>query len=270
MLEPTISCPRCHTEIKLTESLAAPMVEATRLHFEQEIARKDREIETREVEVIAQKRAVADAQRKIEEQVGARLQTERVTIAAEEAKKAKDAVSLETGQRAKELADLQAIVDDQNIKLAVAQNAQAEVMRRQRALDDEKRELELTIETRLQSSVAEVRQKAKVEAEDGMKLKVFEKEEQIASMQRQIEELRRRAEQGSQQLQGEVLELHLEAILRERFPLDTIEPVGKGEFGGDILHRVFSMGGQVCGTILWESKRTKNWSDGWLSKLRNE
>lgn len=200
MLEPTISCPRCHTEIKLTESLAAPMVEATRLHFEQEIARKDREIETREVEVIAQKRAVADAQRKIEEQVGARLQTERVTIAAEEAKKAKDAVSLETGQRAKELADLQAIVDDQNIKLAVAQNAQAEVMRRQRALDDEKRELELTIETRLQSSVAEVRQKAKVEAEDGMKLKVFEKEEQIASMQRQIEELRRRAEQGSQQL----------------------------------------------------------------------
>lgn len=78
------------------------------------------------------------------------------------------------------------------------------------------------------------------------------------------------AEQGSQQLQGEVQELHLESILRAKFPRDNIEPVPKGEYGGDILHRVLGPTGQVCGTILWESKRTKNWSDGWLSKLRED
>jgi hypothetical protein len=89
-------------------------------------------------------------------------------------------------------------------------------------------------------------------------------------MQKQIEELRRRAEQGSQQLQGEVQELVLEDLLSTKFPHDTIEPVPKGEHGGDILQRVCGPLGQPCGTILWESKRTKNWSDGWLSKLRDD
>jgi hypothetical protein len=89
-------------------------------------------------------------------------------------------------------------------------------------------------------------------------------------MQKQIEELKRKAEQGSQQLQGEVLELRLEALLGEKFPHDLIEPVPKGEHGGDILHRVMTPTGVACGTILWESKRTKNWSDGWLPKLRED
>ena len=89
-------------------------------------------------------------------------------------------------------------------------------------------------------------------------------------MQRKIEELKRKAEQGSQQLQGEALELELETTLRAKFPLDSIEPVGKGEFGGDIIQRVVGPSGQVCGAILWESKSTKNWSDGWLAKLRSD
>jgi len=92
----------------------------------------------------------------------------------------------------------------------------------------------------------------------------MEKEQTIAAMQKQIEDLKRRAEQGSQQLQGEVLELELENLLRAKFPFDSIEPVAKGEFGGDVLQRVVSQGGQASGSILWESKRTKNWSDGWL------
>jgi len=79
-----------------------------------------------------------------------------------------------------------------------------------------------------------------------------------------------KAEQGSQQLQGEVQELELENLLSLKFPYDTIEPVDKGEFGGDVLQRVAGSGGQPSGTILWESKRTKNWSDGWLVKLRGD
>jgi hypothetical protein len=89
-------------------------------------------------------------------------------------------------------------------------------------------------------------------------------------MQRQIEDLKRKAEQGSQQLQGEVLELELEAALRANFPHDAIEPVGKGEFGGDVVQRVITPMGQACGALLWETKRTKNWTDGWLAKLRTD
>ena len=131
-------------------------------------------------------------------------------------------------------------------------------------------EMDLTIEKKVQGSLAAVREKAKHDAEEGLKLRVLEKEEQIASMQRQIEDLKRKAEQGSQQLQGEVQELELEATLRSKFPHDLIEPVPKGEFGGDVLQRVMGPFGQPCGTILWESKRTKNWADGWLTKLRDD
>ena len=121
---------------------------------------------------------------------------------------------------------------------------------------------------RFKNSLSAVRDKAKAEVEERLKSKVAEKEAQISGMKRQIEELRRKAEQGSQQLQGEALELELESLLRDRFPRDLFEPVPKGEFGGDIIHRVFGRAGQRCGTILWESKRTKTWSDSWLSKLR--
>jgi len=126
----------------------------------------------------------------------------------------------------------------------------------------------LTIETKVSESVAAIRRKAKEEAENASMLKIAEREEQIAGMARQIAELKRRAEQGSQQLQGEVLELQLESLLRQKFPHDLIVPVAKGEFGGDALQRVIGPSGKTCGTILWETKRTKNWSDSWLPKLR--
>src|SRR5207247_8140923 len=71
-------------------------------------------------------------------------------------------------------------------------------------------------------------------------------------------------------LQGEVQELELESQLSQAFPRDRIEPVAKGEHGGDVLHRVAGPNGQECGTILWESKRTRNWTDGWLAKLRDD
>ncbi|MDN5836234.1 MAG: DUF2130 domain-containing protein, partial [Nitrosospira sp.] len=114
---------------------------------------------------------------------------------------------------------------------------QAELIKKQRELDDARRELELTVEKRVQDGLIEVRAQARREAEDGLKLKVMEKDQTIASMQQKIEELKRRAEQGSQQLQGEVQELALENLLRSKFPSDAIEPVPKGDYGGDVLHR---------------------------------
>ena len=111
---------------------------------------------------------------------------------------------------------------------------------------------------------------AKREAEEAERLKVAERDQKIASMQRTIEELQRKAEQGSQQTQGEVQELELESLLRSKFLYDTIEPVPKGDYGGDVLHRVVSQSGVACGTILWESKRTKNWGPSWLAKLRED
>jgi hypothetical protein len=85
-----------------------------------------------------------------------------------------------------------------------------------------------------------------------------------------LDETRRKAEQGSQQIQGEVLETTLEDLLRQQFPFDEITPVPKGVHGGDVVQTVRDASGTVCGIILWESKRTKTWSDGWLPKLRDD
>lgn len=274
MNELTISCPKCKADIPLTESLAAPLLEVTRQKYELQLSAKDEAIAKREQGIREKEREVADAKRTLDaqvtDQVTQQLKSERTRVAAEEAKKAKLATAAELDAKTRELSDLQVVLNSREQKLAEAQKAQAELIRKQRELDDAKRELELTIETRVQGSLTEVRTQARREAEDGLKLKVMEKDQTIASMQQKIEELKQKAEQGSQQLQGEVQELELENLLRTKFPFDSIEPVPKGEFGGDALHRVISPSGQLSGTILWESKRTKNWSDGWLVKLRED
>ena len=274
MTEPTIICPNCKLEIKLTESLAAPLLESTRRQFEQQLAQKDSDIAQREQAMRDREKQLAEAKqtldRQVAEQVAAQLKLDRERIIAEESNKAKLAAATDLEQKARQVADLQEVLKSREAKLAEAQQAQAELLKKQRELDDAKRELDLTVEKRVQAGLNATRDQARKEAEDEQRLKIAEKEQTITAMQKQIADLKRRAEQGSQQLQGEVQELDLENLLRSRFPFDLIEPVPKGEFGGDVLQRVVAAGGQVCGTILWESKRTKHWTDSWLVKLRED
>ena len=274
MTDPTITCPHCHTVIRLTESLAAPLIAATRHQYELQLQEMDEVVAKREQGIRERERQLVDAKRKhddqVADQVAAQLKTERARVVDEEGKKARLALSAELEGKARELSELNVVLKVRDEKLAEAQKAQADLIKKQRELDDAKRELELTVEKRVQDGLNDVRAAAKREAEDGLKLKVAEKDQTITSMQQTIEELKRKAEQGSQQLQGEVQELELENLLRAKFPFDSIEPVAKGEFGGDVLQRVVSQSGQPCGSIIWESKRTKNWSDGWLTKLRED
>lgn len=234
MDDPTIKCPKCGAEIKLTESLAAPLLESTRAQFEQQ------------------------------------LNDQRTLVAEEEAKKARRAVAIELDEKNRNVNELQEVLKERECKLIEAQKSQAEVLRKQRELDDAIREADLKVEKRVQESLVDVRNKAKLEVDDELKLKVVEKEQTILSMQRQIEELKRRAEQGSQQLQGEAQEIELESQLRRAFPFDSIDPVPKGEHGVDIVHGIRATNGQKCGMIVWEAKRTKNWNDNWLAKVRDD
>lgn len=270
MAEPTVVCPQCKTEIKLTESLAAPLLESVRRDYEQRLSQKDADMVKREKALSERAEFLEKAKQSLDQQVEQKLQLERTRIAAQEAQKAKLALGNDIEQKAKEIGILQEILKQRDAKLAEAQKAQAELIRKERELDDAKRELDLTVEKRVQADLLNEREKAKKEAEEELKLKVMEKDQTITAMQKQIEDLKRRAEQGSQQLQGEVQEMELESLLSIKFPRDTIRPVPKGEFGGDVLQRVIGPLNQTCGTILWECKRTKNWSDGWLSKLRED
>ena len=270
MIEPTITCPSCQSEIKLTESLAGPLIEQTKKQFAQQLTAKDRQIEQAEQALTVEKQKVEKEREGIEATVAKRLDEQRAQIALEEAARAKRAVELDVQGKDRELAELNDLLKARDEKLAKAQAQEAEFLKKQRELEEKARELDLTVQRQVNEALGGVREQAVRDAEDAAALKVKERDTQIASMQQKIDELKRKAEQGSQQLQGEAQELVIEDALRARFPLDLIEPVGKGEFGGDVLQRVVNTSGQVCGSILWESKRTKAWSDGWLTKLKGD
>ena len=270
MMEPTIVCPKCKHEIKLTESLAAPLLESARLEYEKRLAEKEAESVRRESLLHAREVALSQAKASLDDQVAEKLRVERVRIAAEEGKKARLTLATDLDQKVKEIADLQDVLKSRDSKLAEAQKVQVDLIRKQRELDDAKREMDLNVEKRVQAGLGATREQARKEAEESLYLRLMEKDQTISAMKKQLEEAQRRAEQGSQQLQGEVQELELESLLRAKFPRDSIEPVPKGEYGGDIIQRVVGPMGQPCGAILWECKRTKNWSDGWLAKLRED
>ena len=263
MNEPTITCPNCKTEIKLTESLAAPLVESTRRQFEERLKKQEQEISAREAAVKKELEA-------IEAQVAAKLKSERVAIVAVEAKKAREAVSDELLKAQQEKMATEELLENRNRKLAEAQKIEIELRRDRQNLQDEKEQFEVTKQRALDEERAKIREAAQKDADEQSRLKLAEKEKTIGDLQTKLQEALRKAEQGSQQLQGEVSELELEGLLRLNFPTDLIEPVAKGEFGGDVLQRVVGPLGQSCGSILWESKRTKNWADGWLPKLRED
>jgi len=270
MNEPTITCPSCKSDIKLTESLAGPLVEQTRRAFIQQLNEKDQLVAEAKAEVVAEKKRVEQERQAIDTTVAARLDEARKQIAADEAERAKRVVAADIEERERKFAELQEMLASRDAKLKLAQTAEAEMLKKQRELDDRLREIDLTVQRQVNAGLEAVRANAKLEAEEALSLKVKERDTQIASMQQKIEELKKKAEQGSQQLQGEAQELMLEDALRAKFPFDQIEPVGKGEFGGDVLQRVVNGAGQVCGSILWETKRTRTWSDGWLTKLKGD
>jgi hypothetical protein len=208
----------------------------------------------------------ADIERDIEFKVLEKAQEIRVQEAAKAKQFVVDDFAREQGiavQARQEAEQLRA-------KLAEAQKAQAEALRKERELDDRERELELTVERRIGEGVGAARDAARRDADEANRLKLLEKDTLLESMQKKVEELNQKITQGSQQMQGEVQELDLQAKLTAAFPFDSITEVAKGVNGADCSQVVASSTGAHCGLILWESKRTKNWSDGWLPKLRED
>jgi DNA repair exonuclease SbcCD ATPase subunit len=159
--EPHVVCPNCSHPIPLTESLAAPLLEAARKDFRDQLAAKDSEFSRKADELRRQQEDLALARESIEDQITQRLKSERSLISAAEAKKAKEIVGAELQASKAQLAEAKELLEQNNAKLAEAQQAQADLLRKQRELDEQKRELELTIEKRVQATQSEILIKAR-------------------------------------------------------------------------------------------------------------
>jgi hypothetical protein len=162
-------------------------------------------------------------------------------------------------------------------KLRLAREKELEFLRREESLKVKEEEMELAFQRKMQEQRNElVEQIRKQEAEKNSikdtehQLRLKELEKQLDDQKKLAEEMKRKAEQGSMQLQGEVQELILEELLRSNFPFDLIEEVGKGVRGADCVQVVRNQFGQECGKIIYESKRTKDFGGDWIEKLKKD
>ena len=245
MSEQNTKCPYCKKEFSLDDTVSSRIeasVKNAKAEYEAEL-----EKQTQAIRAEASKKAVADREK----------------IVAEAEKSAKEKSFLE-------LRELKEIKEEQAQKIAELRSAELENRRKTRELEDAKKNQELEMARKLEAERNRIKAEAFSAFSEEHRLKDLEKEKQLGDMHRQLEEMNRKIKQGSMQTQGEVLELELEELLGRCFRSDTIEPVPKGIRGADILQRVSDDTGRESGTIVWELKRTKAWSEGWIAKLKDD
>lgn len=263
MTDSTITCPKCGAEIPLTEAVSHRLREQLASEFEQQRAQLNQALAAREAKLAARQTALEARAKSVEAEVAKQVEAERRRLRTEAAREAEQKLALQ-------LKDLQTQLAEQAQKLKTAQETELALRQQQRQLEEARAELKLEVARRLDAERAKILETARKQAAEEERLRVAEKEKLITDLQREIQNLKQRAEQGSMQLQGETLELTLEADLRAAFPFDQIDEVKKGERGADITQRVRTNAGLICGTILWEAKRAKQWSSKWGEKLKED
>jgi hypothetical protein len=221
------------------------------------------EAKKNELELRREREQLAQEKRDLDLTVQQRLDQERDTIRAEQADKVRKELD---GQLQAAQQDIAA----RDAQLTEARKNELELRRDRQKLAEEKEQLDLTVQRRLDEERDKVREQTRRDADEQFRLKMAEKDKVITDTQKQLDEANRKMAQGSQQIQGDVAEADLESLLKVAFPLDEIEPIGKGREGGDRLHTVPGPGSEACGSILWERKRTKAWSNDWLEKARDD
>jgi len=258
-----IICPHCENEIPLTDLLTHQISESLRKEMESGLRQKEKTLAEKNEKFKAKEEALrkqaADVDQMVESQLEEKL---KAVQAAAKVKAAKDSET--------ELKILREELEEKSKKLSSSQETEAKLRKQSRELEEREKALELEVEKKLAVEVDNARQKAIKTFQEEQQLKDAAYEKKIADMAKAVDEAKRKAEQGSMQTQGEVAELRLEETLERAFRYDDIEPVAKGVRGADVIQTVKDQSLMACGKIIWESKNTKSWSQGWVQKLKDD
>jgi hypothetical protein len=252
----TIPCPSCGGAIPISDAIYHQVAEKAERDLKAKSQKQEQALAARERQLAAREAA-------FDQQVRAQVEAATAELKAEADRQARQSVSLE-------LEDLKQQAAEKDERLRAAERAELELRKQKRDLEERERRLELETVRKFDAERRRIEEQATRSVEEQHRLKDAEKDKKLQDALMMNEELRRKLQQGSQQTQGEVLELELEELLREAFPFDHIEPVPRGVNGADLIHRVHNKNGLCCGTVVWESKRTKGWSDAWLQKLKDD
>ncbi|MDX5446782.1 MAG: DUF2130 domain-containing protein [Bacteroidota bacterium] len=263
----TISCPNCGTTIDVNRIVYHQLEEemkrqlATRQEkMEEKYLRMVQEVKSRETEIQKKERQIEE---KVASSVREKLQAEKQAL---ETKLKRSLME----EQEEVLRTLREELQEKTEKVKELHLSRVEVERLKREKDTLREQIELEKEKELSERLKEERERLQKKVEDDQALRIKEKEKVIEDLKNQLNEARRRAEQGSMQLQGEIQELAIEEWLQSTFPLDTIEEIKKGARGGDCVQRVNTRTRVNCGTIYYESKRTKEFQPAWIAKFKTD
>lgn len=247
-----ITCPKCRHEINV-EAVLSEQIEAS---LQVEWNRKNAEFMKRE-------QALKDAQQLIDAQVQQKVQLREAQLRSEAKIQAKN-------EYENQLSDLLKEVDTKSQRITEMSKREAELMRQQRELNEAKASIRTEIEKGIALERTQLQAQAAEKAEQQAKLSLQEKDLLIDQLNKQMEVMQRKMQQGSMQVQGEAQELALETLLRQAHASDLFEEIKKGELGADLAHTVRNPFGKLCGQILYESKRTQHFSEEWITKLKHD
>ena len=261
----TISCPNCNEEIDVNDILYHQVNEQLKKQYQDELRKEQENFAKQSSELEAQRRVLAQEKSeqtaRLEKQLKAELskreRTLAVKIKGEAAEEQKDAIEA-----------LGLVLEDKSSKVMELNKTtvQFEALKREKGELEDKYKAEA--ERQITSKLLAERERIQREEQDKSELRFKELQKQLEDQKKLTEEMKRKQEQGSMQTQGEVQELAIEEWLAEKFPLDTIDEIKKGERGADCLQTVNTRTRQNCGTIYYESKRTKNFQPSWIEKFK--
>lgn len=256
MSDQTITCPKCGTQIPLTDALTGDIREKLKGEIEKGVTEREKQLAIKE-------KSLKESQKNIDEEVSKKLDAEKskLLVAAKE----------EAGKQFElEMKDLKKTNEDKEKQLVDMRKQELELRQKTRDLEDKEKNMDLEFNRKLDDATKKIVGQAKQEADEASKMKLAEKDKQMEQLRKALEAANQKAEQGSMQVQGDAQETDLKLALQNLFTVDTIEDVPTGMRGADLIQTVFSPMGLRQGVILWESKNTKVWNADWIKKLKDD
>jgi len=263
----SIKCPNCGTSIDVNDILKHQLEDKIRVEYQQKASEQAKEM-TAKNEALETAKAEFEAKKKQENELFAeRLEQAKKVSEKEISEKLQKKLEDENKDR---LAEMEKELSAKSEKLRELSKMEGEVAKLQREKLELKDTIEAAAQKQLNEQIAIERERIQKTEKDKSELREKELLMQIEAQKKLTEEMKRKQEQGSMQLQGEVMELAIEEWLASQFPLDTIDEIKKGASGADCLQIVNTRELQNCGTIYYESKRTKAFQATWIEKFKND
>ena len=258
-----ITCPNCGQEFELSDALTGRIRAHLREELLSEVSRREAQLKEKTAALKTQEEKISESREKIDEEIETRLKARMSEVEQKAARRLE-------GEYVDQLKELRGVLEEKDAAIKTFKKQEMELRTEQRRLKEATESLELEVARKLDEERDKIREQAERKLGEAHRLKDLEKDKVINDLKSALEDMKRKAEQGSMETQGEVLEQDFEAQLKSFFIHDEIKPVPKGIRGADLIQSVRTPMAAECGVLLWEAKNTKTFSNGWIPKLKDD